>query len=241
MRAAKKLTSLVLGDEQERVLRPAATAAVQLTAAELCSGDAQRAAELATMIGPLFKTPLPEAPLGEQATVLEALQAAIAGQLQILDDSGLAATVTSLTGKRDVSATAVAQKLTANLLREIVARGSRGGPLEPLAYQLGDDLTHLQGQRIETALGQLAEEARQALARMDGTHVVAAAPVALAQLPALTTGFTGRGGELAVLAGLLAPVGSSGPVVLSAVAGLAGVGKTIPGAGYTSVTVRYAQ
>ena len=54
----------------------------------------------------------------------------------------------------------------------------------------------------------------------------AAAPVALAQLPAVTAGFTGRDGELAVLAGLLDPAGSAGPVVVSAVAGLAGVGKT---------------
>ena len=55
---------------------------------------------------------------------------------------------------------------------------------------------------------------------------MAAAPVALAQLPAVTAGFTGRDDELAVLAGLLDPAGSAGPVVVSAVAGLAGVGKT---------------
>ena len=54
----------------------------------------------------------------------------------------------------------------------------------------------------------------------------AAAPVALAQLPAATAGFTGRDGELAVLAGLLDPAGTARPVVVSAVAGLAGVGKT---------------
>jgi tetratricopeptide (TPR) repeat protein len=57
-------------------------------------------------------------------------------------------------------------------------------------------------------------------------HLPAATPTALAQLPAATAGFTGRDGELAVLAGLLDPAGSAGPVVVSAVAGLAGVGKT---------------
>jgi tetratricopeptide (TPR) repeat protein len=57
-------------------------------------------------------------------------------------------------------------------------------------------------------------------------HLPAAAPVALAQLPAATAGFTGREDEMAVLAGLLDPAGTSGPVVVSAVAGLAGVGKT---------------
>jgi tetratricopeptide (TPR) repeat protein len=51
----------------------------------------------------------------------------------------------------------------------------------------------------------------------------AAAPVALAQLPALVSGFTGREAELAQLAGLLDPAGDAGAV---AVAGLAGVGKT---------------
>ncbi len=53
----------------------------------------------------------------------------------------------------------------------------------------------------------------------------APAPVALAQLPPLTVGFTGRGGELAQLTALLNP--ANGPaVVVSAVAGLPGVGKT---------------
>ncbi|HXP21217.1 MAG TPA: NB-ARC domain-containing protein, partial [Streptosporangiaceae bacterium] len=54
----------------------------------------------------------------------------------------------------------------------------------------------------------------------------AAAPVALAQLPPQIAGFTGRDDELAVIARLLDPAGSAGAVVVSAVAGLAGVGKT---------------
>jgi hypothetical protein len=53
----KKLTGLTLGDEQTRALRPAATEAVRLTAAELCPGDAKRAEELAIMVDPLFKPP----------------------------------------------------------------------------------------------------------------------------------------------------------------------------------------
>lgn len=54
----------------------------------------------------------------------------------------------------------------------------------------------------------------------------AAAPVARAQLPALVTAFTGREIELAELAALLDPTGNAEAVVVSAVAGLAGVGKT---------------
>jgi tetratricopeptide (TPR) repeat protein len=54
----------------------------------------------------------------------------------------------------------------------------------------------------------------------------AAAPVALAQLPPLEAGFTGREAELARVAALLDPAAGAGAVVVSAVAGLAGVGKT---------------
>jgi hypothetical protein len=54
----------------------------------------------------------------------------------------------------------------------------------------------------------------------------AGAPVALAQLPPLTAGFTGRDAELGLMTGLLDPAGAAAAVVVSAVAGLAGVGKT---------------
>ncbi len=54
----------------------------------------------------------------------------------------------------------------------------------------------------------------------------APAPVALAQLPPEAAGFTGRDDELEMLAQLLDPANIAGPVLVSAVAGLAGVGKT---------------
>ena len=54
----------------------------------------------------------------------------------------------------------------------------------------------------------------------------AAAPVALAQLPPVIAGFTGRDVELAEIISLLDPAGNARAVVVSAVAGLAGVGKT---------------
>lgn len=56
-------------------------------------------------------------------------------------------------------------------------------------------------------------------------YLPAAAPLALAQLPPETTGFSGRDDELAVLAEVLNPAGTSGTAIVS-VAGLAGVGKT---------------
>ncbi len=57
-------------------------------------------------------------------------------------------------------------------------------------------------------------------------HLPAAAPVALAQLPLKAADFTGRDEDMAKLAGLLDPVGGAAAVVVSAVTGLAGVGKT---------------
>ena len=58
------------------------------------------------------------------------------------------------------------------------------------------------------------------------TSQAPSAPVALAQLPPLAAGFTGREAELAQMARLLDPAAEPGAVVMSAVAGLAGVGKT---------------
>jgi DNA-binding SARP family transcriptional activator/tetratricopeptide (TPR) repeat protein/DNA-binding XRE family transcriptional regulator len=46
------------------------------------------------------------------------------------------------------------------------------------------------------------------------------------QLPAVAAGFTGRSSELAELAGLLVPRAGAGTVVISAIGGMAGVGKT---------------
>lgn len=221
----KKLTKLVLGDEQERALRSAAAAAVQRTAAELRAGDDKRADQLAMVVSQVFSEPVPSSPLTGYSTMLEALQAGVAGQLAVLNDASWTGTGRSSADVLGVAGMVLAQTLTGHLVREIVVRGSRGGPLFPLASQLNDDVTHLQGQRIEAMLGQLAGEVRQAMAQLGSAHAVTP-PAALAQLPPQVAGFTGRDGELAVLAGLLNPESASGPVLVSAVAGLAGVGKT---------------
>src|ERR1700683_2815888 len=51
-------------------------------------------------------------------------------------------------------------------------------------------------------------------------------PLALAQLPPLVAGFTGREKELATITKLLDPTEATGTVVVSAIAGLAGIGKS---------------
>jgi WD40 repeat protein len=154
----KKLTSLVLGGEQERALRSAATAAVQRTAAELRPANAE---QLVMVVREVFRTPVPGAPLAGQATVLEALQAGIDGQLASLDDPDLTGTGKSSAEVLGVPARTLALELTSHLVQEIRIRGARGGPLAPLADQLNHDATHLQLERLP---GRLAEELREALA-----------------------------------------------------------------------------
>jgi tetratricopeptide (TPR) repeat protein len=223
----KKLIELVLGTDQERALRSAATAATLLTAGELCADGDERAEELAMVVSEVFRgTPASEVAPEGHATVLTALQAGIAGQLAPLGDAELTGTGQSSADVLKVPVTVLTEMLTAQLVRQIVLDGARGGPLFPLASQLNADVTRLQIRQVEGAVDRRADEVLEALARLDTAHAVAAARVALAQLPPVVAGFTGRDDDLAVLAGLLDPGGPAGPVVVSAVAGLAGVGKT---------------
>jgi hypothetical protein len=168
----KKLTTLLLGDAQERALQQAAIAAVQDTAGELSPSDGQRAGQIAMVIREVFRAPVPDAPLAGVATLVEGLQAGIVGQLAVLDDAGLTGTEQSSAEVLGVPGTVLADRLTGHLVREIMFRGSRGGPLTPLASQLNHDLTHLQvrrvevqGQRVESMLARLADEGRDALGR----------------------------------------------------------------------------
>jgi hypothetical protein len=164
----KKLTALVLGSEQERALRQAATTAVQDTAEEMSPSGSEQAGQIAMVISEVFRESMPAAPRAGSVTLLEGLQAAIAGQLAVLDDAGLTGTGQSSADVLGVPGTVLADKLTGHLVREIMLRGSRGGPLTPLADQLNHDLTHLQGQRLEGMLARLVVEGRDALAQPDG-------------------------------------------------------------------------
>jgi hypothetical protein len=75
----KKLTTLVLGEPQGRALQQATAAAVQDTADELTPSDGQRAGQIAMVISEVFRAPVPDTPLAGVATLVEALQAGIAG------------------------------------------------------------------------------------------------------------------------------------------------------------------
>jgi hypothetical protein len=150
----KKLTALVIGGDQERALRKAADDAVQDTVTEM-DLSAEQARQLAIVIREAFRKPVQETPLPGSVTMLELLQAGIARQLVIPDDSNRAAARRLSAGALGLPEAALAEKLTGHVVRRIMLRGSGGGPLTPLADQLNHDLTHLQGQRVEGMLARL--------------------------------------------------------------------------------------
>ena len=155
--ACRKLTALLLGDEQSRALRQAATAAVQAATDETIPSGGEQAEQLAMVISEVFRTPVPDASLDRSVTLLQGLQEGVTAQLAVLDDASLTGTGQSSADVLGVPGAELAARLTGHLVREIMFRGSHGGPLKPLADQINHELTRLQGQRIEGILAQLVE------------------------------------------------------------------------------------
>jgi tetratricopeptide (TPR) repeat protein len=222
----RKLVELVLGTEPDRALRQAATVAIELAAAELRPEAGERAEELARVIDQVFSTSMPALSDTAPSTLLETLQTGVTGQLAVLDDAGLTGTGQSSARLLEIPADVLAQVLTAHLISQIVSRGSRGGPLEPLANQLSHDRTYLQSLQVAARVGQLDARVAAVLEGVGQSAAISAAARPPMQLPPQTAVFTGRHGELAELAELLDPSRTSSAVVVSAVAGLPGVGKT---------------
>jgi hypothetical protein len=73
----RKLTTWVLGSDQERALRQAAAAAIEFTAGQLAPSGGEQAEQLAMVVGEVFGEPAPDAVLAGQVTLLQALQAGI--------------------------------------------------------------------------------------------------------------------------------------------------------------------
>jgi tetratricopeptide (TPR) repeat protein len=214
----RRLTTLVLGSEQERALRQAATAAVQLTATELSPSGGQQAEQLAMALSEVFGVKMPDVPQVGHARLLEALQTEVAEKLAVLDDASLTGTGQSAADSLGVPPGVIGDKLASHLVREILIRASRGGPLAPLADQLNHDMTYLQSKRLEDMLVRLADDVRDGSGR---------GPLVLHGLPADTANFTGRDTELRQLMGTLANAASKGRVVgIHAIDGMAGIGKT---------------
>ncbi|MGD0066746.1 MAG: hypothetical protein ABSB76_25275 [Streptosporangiaceae bacterium] len=225
----KKLTSLVLGTDQQRALRQAAVAAVERTAEQMAPSGGEQAEQLAMVVGEVFREPTPDAAVARQATLLEALQAGIADKLAVLDNPDITGTGQSSAELLGVPGGVLAEMLAGYLVREIMVRGSRGGPLAPLADQLNHDVTHLQGQRLEGILAELADRA-MALGRAGGDTAV---PGKLVRLPPRLVFLAGRDELLAEVGARLTAGDDPGPRLV-ALCGLGGAGKT-------SLAVEYAQ
>jgi hypothetical protein len=223
----KKLTMLLLGTDQERALRQAAKAAIEATAEQLAPSSDEQAKQLAMVIGEVFRDPQPDAKATGQMTLLEALQAGIVRKLAVLDDPDITGAGESSAELLMVPGGILADTLADRLIREIMLRGSRGGPLAPLADQLNHDATHLQGRRLEGMLTQLANSV-MALAQV-GAPEAPRKPVRLSPRP---TFLAGREELLAGLDIRLTSGDIAGPQTV-ALYGLGGTGKT-------SVAVEYA-
>jgi hypothetical protein len=224
----KKLTTWVLGTDQERALSRAATAAIQATVVQLAPSGGQQAEQLAIVISEVFREPKPDAALAGQATLLQALQAGVTASLAVLDDSTLTGTAQSSAEVLGVPASVLAEALANHLVQEIMVRGSGGGPLAPLADQLNHDRTYLQGQRVEGGLAELGSLVK-ALAETASGRVMPGKPVRLPPRPAF---LAGREDLLGDVDTRLTGGDGLGPRVVV----LYGLG----GAGKTSVAVEYA-
>ena len=224
----RKLTTWVLGSDQERALRQAATAAIQATVVQLAPSGGEQAEQLAMVITEVFREPKPDAALAGRATLLQALQAGVAANLAVLDDPTLTGTGQSAAEVLGVPASALAEALANHLVREIMFRGSFGGPLVPLADQLNHDRTYLQGQRVEGGVAELAGLVK-ALAETASGRVMPGKPVRLLPQP---TFLAGREDLLGEVDARLTGGDNPGPRVVV----LHGLG----GAGKTSVAVEYA-
>jgi hypothetical protein len=172
----KRLTTSLLGTDQQRAVSKAAAAAVWRMALELHPEGGAHAEDLSMVVNEVFSAHQPEAPTIGQATLLEALQAGVARQLAPLGDAHLTGTGESSAEVLGVPVEVLIEKLTSHLVEQILAAGARGEVLAPLADQLNHDLTHVQGRHLVGMVGRIAEDLRHVLAERDSAHVAKAVP-----------------------------------------------------------------
>jgi len=111
----KKLTTLLLGTDQQRALRQAAVAAVEHTGEQLAPSGGKQAEQLAMVVGEVFREPTTDAAVIRHATLLEALEAGIVGKLSVLDDPDVTGTRQSSAELLGVPAGVLAATLAGHL------------------------------------------------------------------------------------------------------------------------------
>ena len=153
----------MLGTEQQRALKQAASMAIKQTARELHLQADEEVSHLAMVIDQVFSEPVPARPVAEYPTLLQALQVGVATQLAVLGDASLTGTGRSSADLLGMSVESLTEKLTGHLLREIVDRGAGNGPLAALANQLNHDVTYLQNQHTHGMIERLIREVMASL------------------------------------------------------------------------------
>ena len=162
----KKVSGWILGSEQERSLRSVGVNAVAKTAHDLRPGASDEEVDhFSSVLNQVFDLHVPDSPLQNYPTILQALQARITEQISVLGDVSLTGTDKSAADILEVSVELLAGTLSRKVIQEIVARGSAGGPLHALASQLNHDVTHLQGQQTVGMLNRLVQELTRVIER----------------------------------------------------------------------------
>jgi tetratricopeptide (TPR) repeat protein len=157
--AGRRAGEALFGAEQERALSAASDAAIKRTARHLRRNASNEDVEhLAAVLDQVLQARLPIAPLDEQLTILQTLQAGLTRQLAVLDDASLTETGQSSAQALGLPVERITEMLIRSIVQEIITQGTHGGPLAPLANQLNHDLTHLQDQRTTGMLARTVKE-----------------------------------------------------------------------------------
>ncbi len=227
----KQLAKRLRGKDRQGALLAAAEAAVQATAGELRPEGGDRAMQLAMVIDQVFKEPLPHSPTTGDQTLLESIRAGISNQLAPLADPNLTGVGSSSAELLEVPTDELAEKLSSHLVRQILDRGTHGGPLTDLADQLNHDATrllgqatYLQGQRIEDMVLRLADIVT---AQVEAATTMSTAVSATRTLPGDVPSFTGQRAALERVTRIVtaSPYGRGASRIVL-IDGMAGVGKT---------------
>jgi hypothetical protein len=180
------LFRFIRGDKQDDALRRAADAAIKRTASDFLQGAA--AEQLAMSIDQVFGSDVPDRTVGKYPTILETLRVEVTTRVAVLGDPDLTGIGASSADLFGVSSTAVGQHLVSHLIAEIKKRGSRGGPLKPLADQLNFDESREQVGRVDSKLTEL--DAKLETARRDQRHKASKSHETLNRPGAIQTGYS---------------------------------------------------